>query len=97
MEKLECMCLVDDTNMGNFTSKYICSERHYCHVYCLQVYLESVLYDVQDVNMDNKNKLLKCPYGGKDHSIIVNNITSILTEISRDDLESSIISYLASD
>jgi hypothetical protein len=55
------------------------------------------LYDVQDVNMDNKNKLLKCPYGGKDHSIIVNNITSILTEISRDDLESSIISYLASD
>ena len=97
MEKVECMCLVDDTNMGNFTSNFICSERHYCHIYCLQVYLESILYDEENVNLFKKNKILKCPFGGKDHLIDFNNVTSILRDIKREDLEQALTSLKSLD
>ena len=94
MEQLECMCLVNDNNMGSFTKRAICSSNHYAHIYCLQAYYEAILTD-EDIEI-TYDKLLKCPFGGKAHKVDITFVCSIFREIKREDLESHIQFYTLS-
>ena len=91
MEQLECMCLVNENNMGSFTKQAICSFNHYAHIYCLQAYYEAKLTD--EFNEITKEKLLKCPFGGNEHNVDLKFVCSLFSEIKREDLESQILFY----